>query len=127
MNLLRIAKKVKNEREKVVGLILRKIFVISLRDIFWEIVMFKESIFSVLLFVFLPDPERIKFLSGGCYHVYFHFFQKTKAKVVAYHKACLMDLDSNYRTYVESLDLVKRRNEALEREVGPSDPEYPVE
>ena len=89
--------------------------------------MFKESIFSVLLFVFLPEPERMKFLSGGCYHVYFRFFQNIKAKVVSYHKARLMDLDSNYRIYVEGLDLTRRRNEAHEDGVSPPDPRYPVE
>lgn len=77
--------------------------------------------FLVFLWAILPIPKsRIAYASG-----YAAFYYNLKKKVVVWHKQELESMDSDYAMHQAQIKLMKAREGARAKGIGPLDPRYP--
>lgn len=73
----------------------------------------------------MPYPRRFKFFGNRFVFWYYAQYSRYEQAVIEYHKSELCKLDINFRLNEASKELMRRREEARGRGIGPLDPEYP--
>ncbi|MCA9355570.1 hypothetical protein KC865_03420 [Candidatus Kaiserbacteria bacterium] len=73
----------------------------------------------------MPYPRRFSLFGRNFVLLYGSYYERYKKAVIRYHKSQLSNLDVGFRMEEAGKELVRRRNEARERGVGPLDPGYP--
>ncbi len=81
--------------------------------------------FNVIIFKVMPRPKFMFWLGFTLGWSYASVYEWFKKKTIAYHKDQLRNLDLEYRFAEAGAELVRRRNDARDKGIGPMDPGYP--
>ena len=88
--------------------------------------MFSKLFPWAFFFNWMPYPRRLSFFGSLTYLFYVPLYRSYEAAVISYHKKMLRELDVSYAMSAAGHELVRRREIAREKGVGPMDPEYPT-
>lgn len=81
--------------------------------------------FYAIVFALVPRPKYVFWLGQTIGWSYADLYDWLKEKTIVYHRAKLMKLDTNFRLSEAERELVRRREDALKKGIGPMDPQYP--
>ena len=88
--------------------------------------MFSKLFPWAFFFNWMPYPRRLRFLGPRTYLFYVSLYRSYEAAVISYYKKKLRELDVSYAMSEAGHELVRRREIARKKGVGPMDPEYPT-
>ena len=88
--------------------------------------MFFQNLPRAVLFALMPRLSHIPVLFGVEFLTrYEGWYESTRRGAIEYHKNQLRRLDHQFRWNEANLELVRRREVAREKGIGPLDPGYP--
>ncbi len=88
--------------------------------------MFDKIFPWAFFFNWMPYPRRFSVLGTAFVFWYGSYYKKYEDAVIAYYRSRLSELDPAFRVGEAGLEVVQRRQKAIEQGIGPMDPEYPT-